>query len=188
MGIAIKLDVSNGLQRIHATTAEAKRAIPRALNKVATTTVARTARAVRDAGYNMKIGDIKKAIVVKRANGEDRNIVLSAKNKPLPLSYFNPTGGGTPQHRLPIRVRVMRQTVTLNHAFFVQLSSGHRGVFSRRDKSGNISSRLPITQMYGPSLVNAINNETVQSVTAATIEERWPIEIASQMSDVLARR
>lgn len=183
-----ELDVSGGLRALRATSDEAKKAIPRALNRTATTVMARGARAVRDAGYNMKIADIKKAMTYTKATPATLSqVTITARGNPLPLVYFSPTGGGSPHNRKPIRVRIKSGTVTLNHAFYATTRSGHKGIFSRNVK-GSISGRLPIAEMFGPSIRAAIENKEVVAIMEAVAREAFAKNIEHEMDYVVSKR
>ena len=187
--IKIELNIDQALRRLGTTSVEARRAIPRALNRVAITARARAARAIIDVGYNIKISSVKDVIKINRASGQATAVSLYAKSYPIPLSKFKPTGGGTPHHRLPIRVRVMKGSVTLKHAFFATMASGHVGIFSRySQKAGTTSKRKPIYQLYGPSVTDMFKNADVQKVTQATVTERFPIEMRRELAHVLDQR
>lgn len=184
---AFELDVSGGLRALKATSDEARKAIPRALNRTATTVMARGARAVRDVGYNMKIADIKKAMTATKSTGVETTIAITARGKPLPLIYFSPSGGGTPHKRKPIRVRIKNSTVVLNHAFFATAANGHKGIFSR-DVKGSISKRLPIQEMFGPSIRAAIENADVVAIMEAAAREAFAKNIEHEMDYVVSKR
>lgn len=196
---AFELDVSGGLRALKATSDEARKAIPRALNRTATTVMARGARAVRDVGYNMKIADIKKAMTATKSTGVETTIAITARGKPLPLIYFSPSGGGPAstfrqgglvkkqRQPRPIRVRIKGGTVVLNHAFFATTANGHKGIFSR-DVKGTISKRLPIAEMFGPSIRAAIENADVVAIMEAAAREAFAKNIEHEMDYVVSKR
>jgi Prophage minor tail protein Z (GPZ) len=183
--LSIQLDVARGLKRMNATSAQARKAIPRALNRVATTGRAQAARNIVK-GASINVGEIKKGIKIQRANGEALNAALIANGRPIALIRFKPSGGGTSHRRLPVTVNIFGKTVTLQHAFIETTAQGHKGVFSRQNpKGGAISKRLPIFEMFGPSVANRFGQPDIKAIVERVIKERFAIEMQQQMEHVV---
>ena len=89
--------------------------------------------------YNIKAGDIKKALNITRANSKKMysNHIISGKR--LLLSYFSPR-----QTKKGVTVRIKKSSgrKVVQGAFEATMKTGHKGVFKRKGKS-----RLPIREL-----------------------------------------
>jgi hypothetical protein len=63
------------------------------------------------------------------------------------------------------------RTSILQHAFFAGFSSGHQGVFSRRQKDGSYSKRYPIHEQEGTSVASQLNNPDVRKAVNKATQE-----------------
>lgn len=170
-------------------------AIARALNRTGQTVKANSARIIRDEGYNIKIGDIKKAIAMKLANQSELVVVLRALGRPIPLFKYGAKavkgkGGG-------VSVQVKNGRKLIRGAFIATMPNGHTGVFVRVGsaahaaglgrhgiirRGGNQKHGLPIDELFGPSIPAAFLNNVVQTDMAATARTRFPIELRRELA------
>src|SRR5262245_2038976 len=179
MAGAIRLEAS-GLDelraRLDALGADATRAILRALNRTLTSSAVLARRYLAaDTGLAQRAVD--RSLTQKRATGDRLEALLSIG------PYLDARGRMAKGGRIPLiefRAREVRQgtTYTLQggrglaaSAFIATMRSGHTGVFRRRRTQGPVpihhqrgrrqasagfpmAGRLPISELYGPSLVH----------------------------------
>ena len=72
------------------------------------------------------------------------------------------------------------RAVTLRHAFIVSMGNGHRGVFVRVGGKGG--RRLPIRELYGPSIPTALSNRVVEEAIMRKIKEKFPQILAHEIA------
>jgi len=149
------------------------KALPRALNKVADQAKVQASREIRAAGYQLKVSVIKAAITLKRANRNtlQAEVIASAPMMPLYAYAARRTKKG-----ITVAVRSGQRKLIQNpHAFIATLRSGHTGIFERVVVvGGKRSPRLPIRELYGPSIPQAFANKTVQQALVRVVRERFP--------------
>jgi hypothetical protein len=173
--VTVRSNVRAVVMDITAGAAECTPAVVRALNKTADQAKTRASREIRKAGYNLKAADVKAAINVKRASAGNLTASVVAKGRPIPLIKFEAraTGQG-------VSVRVQKGRKLIAHAFIATMPNGHRGVFERVNKThvkykGQWRKDLPIKQLFGPGIPDALANEIVQGTLRQFIEERFPV-------------
>lgn len=150
-------------------------AVARALNKTAMQARTEASRAVRDAGYNIKASAIKDSFDIQRASKNSLIVLLLATGRPIGLINYNAS-----QTRKGVRVKVKSGAHTLRHAFIATMKSGHRGVFVRAGGKG--SPRLPIRELYGPSIPTALSNRVVEEAIMSKIQEKFPQILAHEIA------
>lgn len=178
------LNIDGALKKLGATRIGATKAIQRALNKTAITARAQSARSIRDAGYDIKIGAIKETFTLRRATDADLRAVVKSTGSPIPLIKY-----GARQTAKGVSVSVKQGRKVIAHAFIATMSSGHEGVFIRTDKSRKKVSRkgktyysgLPIKELFGPSIPSAFANQVVQDQVIAAIKQRFPIVLRQEL-------
>lgn len=175
--VSVRGDISRALRKLDVTKEQARKAIPRALNKTATTARAEAAREIKSAGYGLKIAAIKKSITVVRANSTQLRAIVRASGRPIPLIEY-----GARQTRPGVTVTVLNGRKLIKGAFIATMPTGHRGVFVRNAatrkrvvRNGRVtSSGLPIRELYGPSVPQAFANTVVQAALESAIRQRFP--------------
>lgn len=178
------LNIDGALQKLGATRIGSTKAIQRALNKTAITARAQSARSIRDAGYDIKIGAIKDTFTLRRATDADLRAVVKSTGSPIPLIKY-----GARQTAKGVSVSVKQGRKVIAHAFIATMSSGHQGVFLRTDKSRKKVTRkgktyysgLPIKELFGPSIPSAFANQTVQDQVIAAIKQRFPVVLRQEL-------
>ncbi len=182
-------------QQLGATAKEASKAASRALNRTAARVRTYGARAIRDAGYGIKVSDIKRQIKVIKASPSILAATVVASGRSIPLIQYaaRQTSDG-------VSVNVKNGRRTVRHAFLQTMHSGHRGVFIRRDAhttTKGVSRRrigqrtrhgLPIDELYGPGIPAAFANEAVQHQLVEQTTTFFPIEMRRQLQHVLDTR
>ncbi len=150
-------------------------AVARALNKTALQARTEASRAVQDAGYSIKASAIKASFNIERATQRNLQVVLRSTGRRIGLINFNArqTKGG---------VRVSLQLVggILRHAFIATMRNGHKGVYVRTGGKG--SPRLPIRELFGPSIPSALSNRVVEEAIMRKIREKFPQILAHEIA------
>lgn len=191
LNISVKADISRAMAKLGNVRKEVMdKAVPRALNKVAAETKTESSRSIRNAGYKIKAGAIKKQIAIKRANRSELKAVVTASGKPIPLIAY-----GARQVGSGVSVSVKGSRKIIRHAFIAEVN-GHRGVFVRVGrghkrvvKHGKVVwSGLPIKQLYGPSIPAVFGNDVIQQALRAKIKNRFPILFKHEIDYLSLRR
>ena len=167
----------------------ADKATVRALNKTAAQVKTNAARQIRDVGYQLKVGTIKRALKINKANAGKLTATVVASGRPIPLMQY-----GARQTAKGVSVSVLNGRKVIQQAFIATMPSGHTGVFIRTGKThkkvvknGRVQwSGLPIKELFGPSVPNGLANESVQQALQQLVEEKFP-QILRQQIDYLNR-
>ena len=119
----------------------------RALNRAVATTKTNVSRAVsKDMG--LKVGTVKKAMIVTKAKLNQLSASIAASLKRVPLIDFGAKGPEPSRGRgRGVTAKTGGARKRYPHAFITSVGSGHRGVFERRGDT-----RLPIRELRGPSI------------------------------------
>ena len=163
-------------------------AMTSALNKLATKASTAASRAIRDK-YAIKAKDLRKRgthnrrglSIIRARRGRDMAIILSTGTA-LPLINFRvspktPEKDLSRKHRKGIRYRVVKaKQVRVRKAFVARMRSGHIGVFERTSNK-----RLPIRELFGPSIPQMFREQNTLSALARTITESAPGIIAHEI-------
>lgn len=166
-------------------------AMVRALNKTADQVKVQAARAVRDAGYGIKIADIKRGISVRYAKAGEMRALVVVNGRPIPLIQYSAR-----QTAKGVSVSVKAGRKLISGAFIATMPSGHKGVFvrqpdARHRKVANANKpgwhALPIRELFGPSVPDGMANDKVQAALQQFISDRFP-KLLDHESQWLARR
>ena len=179
MKITVTTNVKDVIDELNMAADTMRPAVVRALNKVAASVKVRGAREVRDAGYKLKISDIKKAIKINRASSGQLRASAVASGRPIPLIQYNarPVGSG-------VSVDVLNGRKVIAHAFVANTSNGSKQVFLRDPKAKHKKivkngkaqwTELPIRKLFGPGIPDAMANQAVSKAIVDLITERFPI-------------
>lgn len=190
----IKVDVRGSMDSIIADLTRKQRdvigpATISALNKVAAQVKTNAARQMRDAGYNLKVSDIKRALTVNRASSGNLTAAVVASGRPIPLIKY-----GARQVSSGVSVDVLNGRKVIANAFIATMPSGHKGVFVRVGKTHKkVNKRgraqwsgLPIKELFGPSVPNGLANAAVQAALQDLIAQKFP-DILRQQIKYLSR-
>jgi len=155
-----------------------ERAAVRALNKMADQVKVQSAREIRNAGYTLKVSDIKSALQVKKAGIGNLTSAVVARGRPIPLIKY-----GARATSKGVSVSVLNGRKVIVGAFIATMPSGHQGVYIRQGdtrhkkvmKGGKASwHALPIKELFGPSVPDGLANKAVQDVLQQFIEQKFP--------------
>lgn len=177
--VSVKHNMHELLMELEAASREMRdTAVVRALNKTADQVKVQAARAVRDAGYGLKVGDIKKALRVQRASQGNLRATVIASGRPISLMSY-----GARQTSKGVSVNVQKGRKLIAGAFIATMPSGKQGVFVRDDggkhrkvnNGGKVSwHQLPIRMLFGPAVPDGMANAAVQEALQKLIVERFP--------------
>ncbi len=171
-------NVNDVIAELNAAAAETRPAVVRALNKTMDRVKVRAAREVRDAGYKLKISDIKPAIRINRASSGRLRADAIASGRPIPLIKYNAKQAGD-----GVSVDVLNGRKVIAHAFIGTAPNGSKQVFVREPgavhkkviKNGKVQwSGLPIRKLYGPSIPDSLANKAVAEAIIQLIGDRFP--------------
>ncbi|MDR3411585.1 MAG: phage tail protein [Formivibrio sp.] len=190
----ITVDVRGSMDSIIADLSRKQRdvvepATVRALNKVAAQVKTNASRQMRDAGYNLKVSDIKRALTVNRASSGNLRASVVASGRPIPLIQY-----GARQVSSGVSVDVLNGRKVIANAFIATMPSGHKGVYVRVGKTHKkVNKRgraqwsgLPIKELFGPSVPNGLANTAVQAALQDLIAQKFP-DILRQQIKYLSR-
>lgn len=197
--VNVKADISQALRKINASKEDVAKAVPRALNKTATTVRAEAARKIVSVGYGMKIAAIKRNLSIRRATASERVAIVRATGKPIPLINY-----GARQTKPGVSVAVLHGRKTVRHAFIATMKSGHKGVFIRADvHEGAVNAKgfkvtrmraaaaskhgLPIDELFGPGVPSAFGNQAVQTAIAQVARERFGVVLDQELRYITRR-
>jgi len=151
----------------------------RALNKMIDEVKVQAARAVRDAGYNVKIAEIKRGIRVRYAAPGRLRAEAVASGRPIPLINY-----GARETSKGVSVNVKSGRKLIPGAFIATMPSGHKGVFVREADAKHrkmVNARkpgwhaLPIRELFGPSVPDGLANDAVERTLRQLIVDRYPV-------------
>lgn len=162
-----------------------KKAAMYSVNRVVQRTRTDTTReAAKD--YFVRVGDVRKAIVVKKANMTTLTGYITATGKPLELKQFkvNPMKvqhRGRKNRRLRARVKRNSGGNMLNGAFVAVLKDHkEENIYERVGKE-----RYILKKLFGPSIPQMIKNEDVIDRISKTAEQRLNDETNRQIERLL---
>ncbi|MDR3414208.1 MAG: phage tail protein [Formivibrio sp.] len=184
--INVQVDIDRAISKLaHVPSEVQDKALPRALNKTASQAKVQASREIRNAGYGLKVSEIKKAIAIRRANRSDLVASVYASGRPIALINYNAR-----QTKAGVTVSVKNGRKLIRGAFIATMPSGHTGVYERVGSghkkvmhNGAAQWRgLPIKELFGPSIPSAFMNETVQNALVTAIRERFPRLFAHEIA------
>jgi hypothetical protein len=165
-----------------------KAAAARALNRTATSTRAEISRTVRASIPSLKASAVKDTVTIIRAKGGtdllSQRAEIKVKDVPVPLAAYGakPKTVATPKgKRVGVTVKVKDARKPVVGAFVATVGAGHVGVFKRRGPD-----RLPIKELYGPSVAQVVRSTSVMTAilrfTRETFAKNFRSELAYQRS------
>lgn len=116
---------------------------------------------------------IEQACEVRRAERSSLAAQLIVSGKAIKMIVFEPTWtreGG-------VVLQIAGKQEEYHHAFIRTVRHGHVGVFERRGPN-----RLPIRELYGPSVPGMMARTDVLPVVTAKIQEDLPAALANQVT------
>ena len=152
-------DVENAELFLNAFGKTAERSVSRVLSRVVKGVRVDTVKTVREE-YNIKATQLRQHLNIKKTgNLLDSAAVLSGSK--IPLIYFgarpNSPRGKKPATGATVQVKKSRKNI--KNSFAAVMRNGHMGLFRRIGVK-----RLPIEELYGPSVPHMANNKKVLAV------------------------
>ncbi len=142
------------------------KAAARAINKTITTVNAQAARDIKkDIGGKLSISEIKASMNKTQANPRALYAAIYAKGRRIPLIKIDPSAS---QDSSGVNYKTGKGRNHIPHAFVSTMKTGHKGVFKRKG-----SARLPIQELYGPSLPKVFTNGVIMQAMSKVANERW---------------
>ena len=120
----------------------------------------------------LRVGTVKPRIFYDHIAPGDYEIAVRSSRKPIPLIEFPTTQVAT-----GVSTRAWGQQQIIRHAFIATMRSGHTGVFRRTSKS-----RLPIKELWGPTIYGTFKTKEVQAVINDTMQARLQTSLARRMA------
>jgi hypothetical protein len=121
--------------------------------------------------------DVKAAFSIQPATPDHLAGALVARGRAIPMIKFRPRAS-----RRGVSIRIAGKTEVYRHAFIATVRHGHVGVFERKGRE-----RLPIRELYGPSITGMLKRSDVLPKLLETISDRLLVNLARQI-DRRARR
>lgn len=181
MRVTTKLDTSDWKAGIESLRKKFPQAIKRALKRAGTSG---RAEMVRQIAADTGLPQTRIRSEIKIITVGDTAVQLEVAGTRVPLIDFKAKGpepsrgrGGGVSYRLP------GGQGRAPHAFIATMKSGHRGVFQRR--AGG-TDRLPINELFGPSLVHVFDKYLPQGAERA--QESLVTNLRSEIAFALSRR
>lgn len=131
--------------------------ISRALNRAASNAKTNAVKKAKEE-YEVKSTDVRSTIQITKSNRNQLGAMVTSTSTKLPLHKFK-VSPKTPRPRNPQRLKVAVKKSGLKelmHAFVANVNGNK--VFERET-----SSRLPIKQLFGPSVPEMLGNRDVKS-------------------------
>jgi hypothetical protein len=126
----------------------------------------------------LKTGTVKQRIYYDPVRVGAYQVVVRSSRRPIPLIEFasvRQTGAG-------VRTGAWGRSQVISSAFIATMPSGHRGVYRRRGPA-----RLPIRQLWGPTIFGTFATPEVQSVIAATMRDRLQKALTRRIASATRR-
>jgi hypothetical protein len=120
----------------------------------------------------LRVGVVKTRIFNDHVAVGDYEVAVRSSRKPIPLIEFPTTQTAT-----GVSTRAWGKQQIIQHAFIATMKSGHRGAFRRETKS-----RLPIKELWGPTIFGTFATKEVQSVISDTMKARLQTSLARRMA------
>ncbi|MGL5931922.1 MAG: phage tail protein [Cetobacterium sp.] len=178
----IKID-ENGLERVD----KILKGLPNVAKDIKLRAVRRAALAAKAEAtrqgrsrYNLKSEEINKTFEFTQPNKNNISATLVSTGERIRLIKFKVSPASVPKKRRVVKVSVIKGQgmKTLKTAFVNKMPNGTIGVFQRAGRQ-----RLPITQLYGPSVPQLFREPTVK----AAIEKKAIDVLENRISHELQR-
>jgi hypothetical protein len=103
----------------------------------------------------------------------DYQVTIRSSRKPIPLYDFP----GTAQTASGVRTRAWGRSQVLGSAFVATMRTGHRGAFRRRGRT-----RLPIRELWGPTIYGTFRTSEVQGLIRTTLQDRLRVSLLRRLA------
>lgn len=139
----------------------------RAVRRAALAAKAEASRQGRNR-YNLKSEEINKTFVFTKPNKNNISATLVSTGERIRLIKYKVNPKNVPKKRRVVKVSVIKGQgmKTLESAFVAKMQNGTVGVFQRLGKE-----RVPIKQLYGPSVPQLFKESTVKNAILKKAED-----------------
>jgi hypothetical protein len=151
MGVVVSVRAQDLHRALRELREQSPRAVTRALNRTIESVQTQAGREVA-AETGLPVRKVRASMRVIRATFSTLRAALQVRGVRIPLIEFHAR-----QTRSGVSYRLPRGRGSAPSAFIATMASGHQGVFKRRAKA-----RLPITELFGPSLPKAFLQDRVR--------------------------
>ena len=127
----------------------------------------------------VRSGTVKPRILTPFVREGQYTAIIQSSRKPIALSDFP----STRQNARGVYTRAWGKPQTIAHAFIATMKSGHRGAFIR---TGN--HRLPIKQLWGPTVAGTFATPDVATIILKTMRERVRFNLIRRLRAQVRRR
>jgi hypothetical protein len=120
----------------------------------------------------LKVASVKSRIFYDHVAPGDYEVAVRSSRRAIPLIEF-------PVHQVAtgVSTRAWGHQQIILHAFIAKMKSGHTGVYRRRG-----TSRLPLKQLWGPTIAGTFATKEVQAVISNTMKARLQSALARRMA------
>lgn len=160
------------------------RAVTRALNRTLGTVRTATVRALAEETA-LRPAAVRPSVAMRRATFRNQVAVLGVSGKRIPLIAFDARGPEPSRGRgRGVSYRLPGGRGRIPAAFIATMRTGHRGVFKRREGVG----RLPIHELFGPSLPGAFVRARIAEAMRHLADEALAKNLDHEIGWILSRR
>ena len=181
------LEIKHNLKQVTRSLKQMDKAVRQAylasINRATQRTKTETGRKTRER-YVVKQREVVETIRIRKASGNSLQATLTSRGHAIPLIKF----GTTPKRRPQRPPKAVKAAVYRGGAkkpiegAFVTDVGHHTGVFERVGKK-----RLPIRELYGPSVPSMVNSEDVREHARAVYNEEMRKRLPHELDRTLGR-
>ncbi len=148
----------------------ANQVIAQALNDTARQSRSQAARIIAKRG-SFRVAFVRNRLQLVLAKPGNLSALVLASGRPVPLFWL----GRATQTKKGVRALAWGKRKLYAGAFFATMPTRHTGIFTR--KTG---ARLPIRELYGPSIPGILRQEGVNSAIKGHVTERLKANLLRQ--------
>jgi hypothetical protein len=126
----------------------------------------------------LKAAMVKERIYYERVDPGEYEVHIRSSKRPIALIEFP-----VMQTATGVSTRAWGKTQLIKHAFIATMRNGHTGVYRRVGRP-----RLPIEQLWGPTIGGTFARPEVQEVIAKTMKDRLSKSLARRMAAAIRRK
>jgi hypothetical protein len=126
----------------------------------------------------LKAAVVKTRIYYSRVADGEYEVAVKSSKRPIALIEFPHMQTAT-----GISTRAWGKIQLIRHAFVATMKNGHTGIYRRVGKA-----RLPIEQLWGPTIGGTFAVKEVQAVIAKTMRDRLQKSLARRMAAAVRRK
>jgi len=117
--------------------------------------------------------DVKDDLAIEPARPDHLTAAVVARRTPRKMIQFRPRVSRTSG----VSIRIAGKVETYRHAFLATVRHGHKGIFERKPGAA----RLPIRELYGPSVGGMFARRDVTAIIQQTLMSRFLVNLARQL-------